>query len=104
VALAAHPEAGARYAGKGRDCLNDTAHHTFTQCNGTKTSFSFNTSTNGKEVLKFVGSYFVYCGNVILSFHDTSLRVNASGSFGDRGSFPSRNSYPNMAKSTARRT
>jgi hypothetical protein len=87
TALATAPVAGSRFSGTAKEYLNNAPTWTY---EGNRKSYSFQTSDNGQQILKFVGAYFYYCGAGSTTVTDKSIAVATNGSFSNQGHWTER--------------
>ncbi len=78
---ASNVRSGARYAGTGGDYLNNAPQWTR---EGSSQHASLRTSSNGREVLTFVGTYFYYCGAGTNTVDFSKVKISPSGTFSSR--------------------
>jgi hypothetical protein len=87
TALAATPVATSRFSGTAKEYMNNAPTWTY---EGNRESYSFQTSKNRQQMLKFVGAYFYYCGAGTTTVTDKSIAVAAKGSFSNEGHWTER--------------
>jgi hypothetical protein len=83
TAVAAAPQAAKSYSGKGQDYLNNGPH--WETIKALSEPISFKVSKTGKDVLKFRGKYYYYCGAGTGTLTAGRVSIRSNGTFSGTG-------------------